>query len=838
MRKPGSGGLEPARKIVGRVRELDEIRRLLTDDNIGLLTLVGPGGVGKTRLALEAVRRLHEEHGDGVTVHWVRLARVPRNASAETVEQEVAQAVIANDFSGRDARDALVDALASPAYEEGPQRRVLVLDNCEHILGSVGHVVDDLLTALPSLTILATSREPLGWVEEYLVNVRQLPLGDAIALFRDFARQRGIAVPTDDEATVARICRRMDLHPLWIRIAAAQLTYQSLDMISAGLTGGPDDRRLGWQSGTRVGSEVRHRGVHHAVAWSYDGLTEPERRLFENLSVFSAGYDTSTDEPGADEVGADLDAIRAICGDPDLPDIETLLHALVEKTLVTRHDTTTAVRYSLLETLRLAARSFLRQRDPDAERRLAVAHLHYYRDQLAETAAHFFGPREDESLAWARAAWDQIRCAIDTAASVPGEADAGLEICVSLIKMRVPFVRGSLRDIRLWTTRCIDASWGVRKPLTPTQIIAKSAISWLTLRQGQSAEGIELLEECVAACLADSRQMALWRERPDLDLGLPAITDLATGTALFMARRDPRAIAVLDRAVARFRAAGESSSEVMAGLFAALAAALLGSAEHACRLSTQCLDTARRSGATWAQSWAELGYAVAVMRHRDPAEAETVLRHSLTRQIEVRDQWGAAWSIELLIWAKAYAISRRRVDGRPTDTALEIAHLAGGVKKLRADLGISIEDMGSFADAALHARDVARKAIGPDTYAAAEARGQQLRPDLGEVHQLAMGTLTLDTDITSVSKSHWSRLTASEEEIALLAAAKWKNGEIADRRRSSERTVASQVLAITKKLGITSRDRIIHYVPEEKLPEVRALETHNPSGKPTNTFNR
>ncbi|WP_024804005.1 AAA family ATPase [Nocardia sp. BMG51109] len=837
MYEPGIGPVGdlpmPTHTFVGRDRELAQIDDLLLSGVFRLITLAGPGGIGKTRLAAEAVRRFRAGN-TAVRVHWVRLARLAACSDHAAVERETARSVIEADFSERPGWEVLVDTLAGGEAAGRDRRTVLVFDNCEHVLDGLVRFITDLLEAIPGLTVVATSRGPIGWIDEHLVNVPPLTEQQALTLFRQRAGLTGHPVTgADQEAIAADICRRVHNHPLYIQLAAARLRHRSPAGIRAELSGRADDRRMQWTTGPRAGADPRHRRVTDVIRWSYELCSDAERLLFDRLSVFAAGYDTNPDDgnAGVADVGADLAAIRAVCGSgPDdgdtvisLPgnEIQRLLDGLVDQSLVTVHITTSTVRYSLLESLRVFASEQLRRRSGDdagEPARLARRHLRYYRDRVSDAAGRWFSPAERELLDWARASWDNIVTAIETSLTSPGEAASGLEICLGLIALRVPFVRGSMRDIRRWTERCLDATATETPQPAELQVAARSAIAWLAVRRGQSADANRLLEDCVAACVPQAGGTD-WRNHPETDFGLPPQLELAWGTELFMDKRDPRAIVVLVRARDQFRRLDDGGGEMMAGMFAGIAAGLLGSSRQAHDISRYCLEHARGSGALWATSWAELSWAITLIKHGDPAAAEAVLRHALAHQLTMRDQWGAAWSVELRTWALGALIGR---GGGERDRALatEIARLAGGVRALRTRLGIDIDAMGTFADESRRAVAAARRVLGGTAYAAAEARGARLRPEHNEVHRLALGEAIADT--TPIVTESWCTLSAVQLEIAVLVAAGYTNGDIARRRGKSKRTVDAQVAAIFSKLGVSSRREIEKDVPARLVPDVEA----------------
>ncbi|MGW5750942.1 hypothetical protein ACWEVI_08715, partial [Nocardia rhamnosiphila] len=188
--------------FVGRGPELDRISTLLLG-SARLITLVGSGGIGKTRLATETVGRIRK--AKRISVHNVRLARLSKGCGKAAVEEEVAAAVVGADFSDRSAWDAIVDTLTAPGPAGNPVPTVLVMDNCEHVLEEAGRFIVDLLEAVAGLTIVATSREAIGWVDEHVVVVPPLTRQQALALFRMRAELTGHSVGDREQLAMARL---------------------------------------------------------------------------------------------------------------------------------------------------------------------------------------------------------------------------------------------------------------------------------------------------------------------------------------------------------------------------------------------------------------------------------------------------------------------------------------------------------------------------------------------------------------------------------------------------------------------------------------------------------
>jgi predicted ATPase/DNA-binding CsgD family transcriptional regulator len=308
----------PLSSLVGRGRELEGIGQSLR--RARLVTLVGPGGVGKTSLALQVARRQLARRSDGV---WF----VDLTASAETpdVAAETARVMSVGTSAGVMATDALRRYLAD-------RNVLLVLDNCEHVVDACAELATSLLGSCASLRVVATSREVLGVTGETVWTVEPLGAEDSRRLFVERARQRRPDFMPDEQtdATIDRLCTRVDRLPLAIELAAGRIGVMSAEEIAAGL-----QARLGELGGDERRSSPRHRTLRAAMEWSYELLDPTEQEAFRSLGVFVGGFDAQA----AMSVAPGLSLER--------------LARLVDKSLVAvleRHNERT--RYRLLEPVR------------------------------------------------------------------------------------------------------------------------------------------------------------------------------------------------------------------------------------------------------------------------------------------------------------------------------------------------------------------------------------------------------------------------------------------------------------------------------------------------------
>jgi len=366
--------------FVEREAEMHEVRQLVADNR--LVTLTGAGGAGKTRLAVEIAAGIAPEFGDGVW--YVDLAPI---TDAEVVPVAVARALRLPDQPGRSTMDTLLRFVAD-------RQLLILLDNCEHLLDASAELVVALLAGAPGLTVLATSREPIGVTGEATWRVPSLSVADAaIELFADRARlaQAGFTVSSDNAAAVAEICGRLDGMPLAIELAAARVRALSLTEIVDGL----HDRFRLLTGGSRTAVR-RQQTLRASVDWSYALLTEPERVLFRRLAVFLGGFD--------------LDAAQAVAGGGDVERYQVLdqLTLLVDKSLVVADNASGRTRYRLLETVRQYALEKLAESgEADAVR---ARHRDYYTAMAALLDAPA-GSNYEQRLEQAETEIDNLRAA-------------------------------------------------------------------------------------------------------------------------------------------------------------------------------------------------------------------------------------------------------------------------------------------------------------------------------------------------------------------------------------------------------------------------------------------
>jgi predicted ATPase len=404
--------------FIGREAELVEVRRLVLETR--LLTLTGAGGSGKTRLALQVAAELLDGSGEGVW--FVELAPISDPSHIATAILDSLQLHSEADLS---PHDALLQALRN-------QHVLLVLDNCEHLIDEIAKFADVLGRHCPRVSVIATSREPLGVDGELVYRVRSLTLptedvesvadlhgSDAVQLFvaRAQAHDSSFALDDDVAALVASICRRLDGIPLAIELAAARLSSMSLIDLNRRL-----DQRFRLLTGGSRNALPRQQTLGATVAWSYDLLNEPEREVLRRLTVFVDGFD--------------LDAAEAVCATESIESfvVTDIISSLVNKSLVTAERSSGSLRYGLLETIRQYAIEQLLQVDGD-ERAYETRRLHaeYYQRLAEEAALLIDGPGQVHWMRRLDAEWGNLKAAFELFAADRDRSSDVLGLAVALV---------------------------------------------------------------------------------------------------------------------------------------------------------------------------------------------------------------------------------------------------------------------------------------------------------------------------------------------------------------------------------------------------------------------
>ncbi|MFD9561786.1 BTAD domain-containing putative transcriptional regulator [Streptomyces sp. NPDC059994] len=419
----------PARPsdLIGRRQDVAHVRSLLQAGR--LVTLTGPGGVGKTRLALEAAAPPADAFPDGV---WLveLAAKTAGSGDADEVASAVAAALDIRDHAGAQlptgrAADRLAHAL-------GPRRMLLVLDNCEHLIQQVAELAGQLLGHAPGLRILATSREPLAISGETLYAVEPLRESDAVQLFaaRAAAAAPGFALGPANADAVALLCERLDGIPLALELAAARVRALGVHELAERLS----DRFRLLNAGRRD-APARQRTLRAVIDWSWGLLTGPERAVLRRLAVFAGG--------------CTLPAAEEVCAAPDVPADAVLdvVTRLVDRSLVTVLDGEDGPRYRMLESV--AAYSLERLQEAGESRLARRRHRVHYTELAERSEPWLYGPDQRRWLRRLDSDSANLRSALADAAAGP-DADGGADLAVRQVNALTWywFLRGRLGEAR------------------------------------------------------------------------------------------------------------------------------------------------------------------------------------------------------------------------------------------------------------------------------------------------------------------------------------------------------------------------------------------------------
>jgi predicted ATPase/transcriptional regulator with XRE-family HTH domain len=475
----------PRTSFVGRDRETEEVIRVVSESR--LVTLVGAGGSGKTRLSLHVASQVAQSFADGVG--FVALAPLTNPA---LVPMALASAL---DLPAREG--SVADAVA---HVLRPKHMLLVLDNCEHVLEAVERLADTLLTHCPRLHLLATSREPLNLADEAIYRLPPLALPEqaakalqtiaespSVQLFvaRVQSALPSFALGDHNAQDVALICRRLDGMPLAIELAAARMNLLTTHQIAERL----DDRFRLLTTGSRA--EPRHRSLHLALDWSHDLLDINERTLFARLAVFSGGWSVEAMEAIVDFGFTTIDSIH----DPKskIQNSLDILLSLINKSLVTverRGDT--PARFGMLETVREYAREKLvASGDTPA---LREQHLQYFASLFEQAEPQLHRAAQIAWLATFEADQDNARAALACACERADAAAIELGYRLVLALSHYWHVRGQWDESRSWMQRLLEL------PNQPARSAARARILALAVHWSSPAERQNLLDESMALC--------------------------------------------------------------------------------------------------------------------------------------------------------------------------------------------------------------------------------------------------------------------------------------------------------------------------------------------------
>ena len=562
--------------FIGRESEVAELQAVVKAHR--LVTLTGVGGVGKTRLAIEVASRLADEYPDGVW--FFELAAVTDPAA---IPDAVAAALGITQQPGKTVSESVAAAL------EG-RVRLLVIDNCEHVLAAAADLIEAILTQSATVRVVATSREGLGVPDEQVWPVRSLDAAagiDSAAVSLFVERAQGIApsfamVDGDEAAAVTEICQRLDGIPLAIELAASRMASMTASEMRDRL-----DHRFRLLVGSRRGLE-RHHTLRHAMAWSYDLLDDTEKTVLDRCSVFAGGFD--------------LQSACAVAGSDDLDEYAILevLDALVRKSLLIADRSSGRTRFAMLETIRQFAEDQLVAGGEASE--IRAAHSRYFAGREADIMALWDSPRQREAYGWFTIELANLRAAFRWAAD-HGDLDVAATIASYAGWLGV--LVQTLEPIA-WAEELIEPARAVDHPRLAFLYVTAS----LCYATGRIEEAVRY---------SDAAQIVVGNSHEAPPYGIEA----ALGSVYLVIGQPERMAEVCRAQLARRR---DTHVHIRAWLVAALAAARSGGEAMDC--ADGLIEAAKTTGNPLFLAWALGAYGLA-FRDADPVAALDALGRGL-----------------------------------------------------------------------------------------------------------------------------------------------------------------------------------------------------------------
>ncbi len=765
-------------EFVGRRAELTLVRQALASAR--LVTLTGPGGIGKTRLALQAASDARRAFRDGV---W--LAELGALQDPALLVPEVARSLGLSDQSARWAVASLSDYLQ-------PRQVLLIIDGCEHLADACAVMADALLRACLGLRIIATSRHVLGVAGEVTIAVPPMtvPAGcqpavpgdllrfEAVRLFaaRAAAVLPGFALDADNSPAVAGICRTLDGIPLAVELAAVRLRSLSPGQILSRL-----DSRFQLLSGGGPADQPHHRTLQAALEWSYGLLTDAERAMWHRISVFAGSFD--------------LDAAEAVCAGAGIAagEIAGLIDGLVAKSILSLAVGHGRARYRLLDTVGEFGLGKLRAEG--GERELRARHRDWYAALTAGQEA--FGPRRATWLAALDSEHENLRAALEFCLSEPREVAAGAELACDL--WRYWETHGHLTEGR----RLLAAALERLDETAQVWPRALGVAGFLALVQGDLPAARALLEAGLKAAedAGDIRSIAYASSLLGYVLyylGDPGQGHALAQTALRLHQRSADHIGVA-MTLMQIGSMHFYSEELQS------AADLFG----------ECARVSDDTGNVWYQTYARWGLGLLAWLRADHAAATDLISSALGARRDMDDRIGVALCLDALAWVAASQKNAVR--------ALTLLAAADAV--WAAIPAVLPPALRGHHDAALA---LAQEALPESARKTAFAKGAAMSQAEAIAFALGESPPTVARSPAARGGVSLGQLTRREQDVAVLVAQGLSNSQIAATLVISARTVETHVQHIMDKLGVSTRAQIAAWsATQPQAPPPPGTGTHN-----------
>ena len=774
--------------FVGRRGLLDAAGPILSRSR--MVTLLGPGGVGKTRAAIQLSRSYPLPTPGGV---W--LVDVATVDDPALVPHAVADALGIHDQSQRPILDTVIEHVRERGH------LLLILDNCEHLTPAVAQLADALLLRTLTVSILATSRQPLGVAGEYGLRVRSMSWPtraelaactnldviahhDAVRLFLDRASEAGAPVSDQDAEVLGWLVRKLEGVPLAIELAAARTATMTIGDVLIRLS---DPLRMLAKNGG-ISHPRHHRSLDTTLAWSYHLCSPAEQRLWARLSVFTGGFD--------------LAAAEAVCADDLIgtDEIMTVIDGLARQSLLAVQNTgrvqTGHVRYRMLETVRAYGRNRLTEHAEDEE--LRRRHRVYYRQLTNNLLREWYSPRELDWMTCIRREIPNIRAALSNAV-LARDIDTGLITAVNLSRSRVWFFVGSMPEARYWLRTLLE-----QDPDTGLRLLVLATGAWIASCQGDRYAALSIIGDCLRA----GRNPEPGSE----DIAETMIAFAKGAYQLFCGNDFTHAVANFGRARDGLLRAGFIGDAHMARLCMAIAAAADTGSAVAFAAARECTNDVEAAGAQWAASWAEWAHGLVELRHGTPEDARRHFRDGLRIGQAAGDNWGPAWTLATLGWTAA-ALGEHE----------QAAVLMGAADRHLQRIGIDTNSLTLLATLGEPAAEQARAALGAAGYSAARKRGARLDYNTAVATALAdiaipsADALCVSDTVNGASpeftgnSAETAQLTEREREVVSMlgADAGLTNKQLAGQLYVTVSTIEAHVNHIMRKLGVSSRAQIV-----------------------------